>query len=389
MSPSVKTTGVFLSVGTKKGLFLLHSDRNRSKWSFSGPFLPGSEIYHAIIDPRTGTLFALVNDPWFGNRVQYSKDMGATWQDSKKSPAFPASGPAYQPLSGTSEKESSFGQALFKLERIWHIEPGPASQPGIMYCGVAPAALFRSSDSGVTWDEIPALTNHPTRAKWGPGAGGMCLHSIIVDPSNPDHISIAISAAGVFSTQDGGKTWDPMNSNLKYILNKFDSKIEKYPQVGQCVHHLVAAAGRNPRFYAQTHWGTYRSDDGAKSWIDITEGLPSDFGMLMAAHPRNPDIAYVAPLGGGELRCPPEGKLRVYRTSNGGKTWEAQVKGLPQQNAFMGMYREGMCMDSLEPAGVYLGTNTGQLYSSANEGETWECITASLPPILSVSASAR
>lgn len=377
---------LILSLGTKKGLFFFQSDKSREKWKLSGPFLPGSEIYHSVIDRRTGRLFALVNDPWFGNRVQYSDDLGVTWHDSKKSPAFPGKA-TLGDVPGLSEAERKGVMELLKLERIWHIEPGPASRPGLMYCGVAPAALFRSTDNGETWEEITALTKHQTRDKWGPGAGGMCLHSIIVDEAKPDHVSIAISAAGVFSTQDAGKTWSPMNSNLKNILAKYDPKIEKYPEVGQCVHHLIAAGGSKSRFYAQTHWGTYRSDDAAKSWTDITEGLPSDFGMVMAANPHDPDTAYVAPLGGGELRCPPDGKLRVYRTRNAGKSWEALTKGLPQKDAFMGMYREGMCSDSLDPAGIYLGTNTGHIYSSIDEGDTWKCVTTLLPPVLSVNAS--
>ena len=377
---------VILSVGTKKGVFLFQSDKKREKWKLSGPFLQGSEIYHTVIDPRNGRLFALVNDPWFGNRVQYSDDLGKNWKDSKKSPAFP--GKATLPdMPAMSEAERNGVMALLKLERIWHIEPGPASRPGLMYCGVAPAALFRSNDNGESWEEITALTNHKTRNKWGPGAGGMCLHSIIIDQAKPDHVSIAISAAGVLATQDGGKTWTPMNKNLKNILAKYDPKIEKYPEVGQCVHHMVAAGGSKTRFYAQTHWGTYRSDDAAKTWVDITEGLPSDFGMVMAAHPSDPDTAYVAPLGGGEMRTPPEGKLRVYRTRNAGKKWEVLTKGLPQKEAFMGMYREGMCTDSLDPAGVYLSTNTGQFYASVDEGDTWKSVTTLMPPILSVNAT--
>ncbi len=198
---------------------------------------------------------------------------------------------------------------------------------------------------------------------------------------------VAISAAGVFRTEDGGRSWQPLNSGLKNILAKYEPNAELYPEVGQCVHHMVPAAGGGDRLYAQTHWGTYRSDDGAASWIEITEGLPSDFGLMIAAHPREADVAYVLPLQGAEFRCPPGGSLRVFRTADAGRTWQALTRGLPQMGAFMGVYREAMVCDSLTPAGVYFGTNTGQIYASADEGESWRRLTADLPPISSLSAA--
>jgi photosystem II stability/assembly factor-like uncharacterized protein len=248
--------------------------------------------------------------------------------------------------------------------------------------------MFRSGDAGMTWSEVTGISEHPTRGGWGPGAGGLIVHSIVLDPGRPNRMWIAISAAGVFRSDDGGRTWQARNNNLKNILTKYDDKAEKYPPVGQCVHHLVYSAKPN-RLYAQTHWGTFRSNDGAKTWMDITEGLPSDFGMVMAAHPKDPDVAYVVPLGSGEARVPPEGKLRVYRTEGAGKTWKALAKGLPQKGAYMGTYREGMCTDTLDPAGIYFGTNTGQLYASADEGDSWKRLAANLPPITEVSALVR
>lgn len=357
---------VALIVGTKKGVFLLKSDSGRSKWELSGPLLPGNDVNHATFDARSGTLYATANDPWFGPRVSFSADMGESWQEGK---------PRFAEDAGRS------------VERIWRVEPGRASDPDVLYCGADPGCLFRSSDGGRTWEEDVALNNHPTRDRWFPGNGGLITHSIILDPASRARMWVAISAAGVFRTEDSGESWQPANQSLKNVLAKYDPNAETYPEVGQCVHHLVRAAGDGDRLYAQAHWGTYRSDDGAKTWTDITEGLPSDFGMVMAAHPRNPDVAYVLPLVGAEFRCPPEGKLRVYRTSNAGKTWAALSRGLPQEDAFMGTYREGMAVDSLEPAGVYFGTNTGQVYASADEGESWKRITVDLPPVSSISAA--
>jgi photosystem II stability/assembly factor-like uncharacterized protein len=359
---------VVLVVGTKKGLFLLTSDEKREDWALKGPFHTGNDINHATIDPRNGELLVTANNPWFGNRIERSNDLGETWAEG-------AAGPKYAEDDGRS------------VERLWRIEPGRASEPGALYCGADPGCLFRSDDAGLTWTENDALGHHSTRNNWFPGAGGLIVHSIILDPQDSKRMWVAISAAGVFRSEDGGASWTPSNDNLKNVGAKYDPNIPVYTEVGQCVHHLVHAGGTNERLYAQTHWGTYRSDDGAKSWVDITEGLPADFGMVMAAHPHNPDVAYVLPLQGAEFRVPPEGKLRVYRTANAGATWEPLTKGLPQEGAFMGTYREGMATDSLDRAGIYFGTNTGQVYASADEGDSWRLVTANLPPVSSVSAA--
>jgi photosystem II stability/assembly factor-like uncharacterized protein len=358
-------TKVVVTVGTRKGLFLLTSDKDRDKWETHGPFLNGTEVNHATIDERTGKLYATANNSWFGHQVASSPDLGKTWGEGTTAPKFPEGGDR-------------------AVERLWRIEPGRESEPGVLYCGVDPGSLFVSHDSGATWEENVALNTHPTRDGWFPGAGGLIVHSIILDKANLDRMWVAISAAGVFRTDDGGKSWTPQNDHLKNILAKYEPNAELYPPYGQCVHHLTSSAATD-RLYAQTHYGTYRSDDGADTWNDITEGLPSDFGMVMAAHPADPDTAYVVPLQGGEFRCPPEGKLRVYRTTDAGKTWEAMTKGLPQENAYMGTYREAMDTDSLDSAGVYFGTNTGQVYASADNGDTWRNITTDLPPVSSIS----
>lgn len=358
---------VVLSVGTAKGLFLFTSDPARRRWRVRGPMLPGLEINHATIDPRTTTLYATANSPWYGSRLTYSTNLGRSWQE--------ASGPSFPKDSG------------LKLDRIWHIEPGPAAEPKVLFCGVAPAALFRSDDGGKSWEEVDGLTSHPSRPRWEPGAGGLCLHSILIDETNPSRMWVGISAVGVFRTEDGGKSWTALNQGVRA-----EFRPDKYPEFGQCVHDVVFAGGGDgasapQRLYQQNHCGVYRSDDGAGSWKEITEGLPSDFGFPIAAHPRNPDVAYVVPLQGAELRSPPEGKLRVWRTRNAGGSWEPLSNGLPQTRAFMGLYREAFTADAYDPAGLYLGTNTGNLYASTDEGETWRKLTTDLPPVYSLSVT--
>lgn len=356
---------VVLVAGTKKGVFLLRSDAGRRDWRLMGPYLKGVDVNHAVIDPRSGRLFATNNDPWFGNRISCSDDLGETWQDNELPPKF-AEG------SGNA------------VEKLWRVEPGLTSQPGVLWCGLGPAALFQSHDNGLTWQENNGLSTHPTRHLWNPGNGGLIAHSIVINRRNPDRVWVAISAAGVLRSDDGGASWQVKNHNLRDVMAKYDPQAQMYPEVGQCVHHLVHAAGNGDRLYAQSHWGTYRSDDGGDHWTEITEGLPSDFGLVMAAHPHDPDTAYVLPLEGGEFRCPPEGRLRVYRTRDAGKTWQALTEGLPQDSAFMGTYREAMCTDSFDPAGIYFGTNTGQVYVSADEGGHWRRICSDLPPVSSL-----
>jgi hypothetical protein len=347
--------------GTRKGLFIAQS-RDRRNWHMSGPFLKGKDINHAAYDGRNGKIYATSNDAWFGSEFVWSDDLGKKWHSAKTNPSF----------------DSKSG---YKLERLWHIEPGPESEPKVVYLGVAPAALFKSNDLGKNWKEVTSLTKHSTRPRWHPGAGGLCLHSITFDPSNPKRFFVGISAVGVFRTEDGGKNWVTANRGTRAEFMPV-----KYPEFGQCVHKLLAAPSSPLLLFQQNHCGMYRSADAGVAWQEISKGLPSDFGFPLAIHPRKPEFIYVIPLQGAEFRCPPQGKLAVYRSVNGGKTWKALARGLPQKRAFCSVYREGMSMDQGNPAGVYFGTNTGKIFASRNEGDSWFLLADNLPPVVSVSA---
>lgn len=345
---------MLLLVGTKKGLLIFRST-DREHWERLGPFIKGKEVHHAIRDPRSGRILAAANDAWFGSEIVHSDDLGATWTSAVRSPSFPeASG--------------------LKLDKIWHLEAGRPSEPGVLYAGVAPAALFRSADEGATWDEVTALSQHPTRDRWHPGAGGLCLHSIQLDPVNPQRMFVGISAVGVFRTEDNGATWHTANRGTRAEFMP-----DKFPEFGQCVHKLLLAA--DGVLFQQNHCGVYRSGDGGGSWDEITAGLPSDFGFPLALHPRHPDTAYVLPLQGAEFRCPPEGKMRVFRTRDGGKNWDTLTAGLPQDGVFASVLREAMTNDRAEPAGLYFGTNTGKIFASRDEGDHWSLLADDLPPI--------
>jgi len=353
---------VLLLAGTKKGLFLFTSI-DRASWELSGPFHAGREINHAIHDFRSGLIYATVNDAWFGCEVVRSPDLGKSWLSADRNPAF-------------GEKSD------LKLERIWHIEPGRPSETDVLYAGVAPSALFRSGDGGKTWSEVSTLTAHPTRSRWHPGAGGLCLHSIVLDPENPLRMFVGISAVGVFRSDDAGKSWQLANRGTRAEFLP-----EKLPEFGQCVHKLLLADSSRSLLFQQNHCGVYRSDNAGESWMEITSGLPSDFGFPLAIHPRQPETIYVIPLQGAEFRCPPDGKLRVFRSRNGGESWQALTEGLPQKEAFVGIYREGMSTDSLDPVGIYFGTNTGKIFASNDEGDSWRVLADNLPPIYSISAA--
>lgn len=348
-----------LLIGTKKGLFTFTSN-DRAKWEMKGPFSPGREINHAIYDARTGRIYATSNDAWFGCELVSSPDLGQTWENAKQNPSFPEN-------SG------------LKLERLWHIEPGLANEKNVLYCGVAPAALFRTEDGGQTWSEMTGLSQHPSRPKWHPGAGGLCLHSIVLDPTRPGRIYLGISAAGVFRSDDGGATWKHANRGTRAEFMP-----DKYPEFGQCVHKLLLADAKSSLLFQQNHCGMYRTNDGGETWTEITKGLPSDFGFPLAIHPRKPETIFVLPLKGAEFRCPPANKLRVFRSKNGGNDWEPLDNGLPHADSFMSAYREGMATDTNDPAGVYFGTNTGKVFGSSNEGDSWQLVADNLPPVYSV-----
>ena len=355
-------TRVAVLVGTKKGAFVVESDAARRRWQVHGS-MPGQNVMHMNFDPRTGILFAAGGDSWFGSWVHRSKEYGRTWEEPVAGPAFPA--------------ES--GQ---KLEKIWHVEPGRPNERGVVYAGVEPAALFKSTDDGQTWQLNDALFNHPTKKEWQPGAGGLTLHTVNLDARDPKKMGIAISAAGYFRTEDGGASWQTSNKGLR--ANFMPDQPPVYPEYGQCVHHVVQAAGKPERLYMQNHCGMYRSDDGGASWNEITGDLPSDWGLPITAHPHDPDTAYVCPGQSGYLHWFPKERMGVYRTRDKGATWQRLSKGLPQRHAYLNVLREGMATDALSPAGVYVGANTGQLYYSADEGDSWRMMPALFPGINSV-----
>ena len=344
-----------LLVGTRKGLFLLRGDESRAEWKLEGPLLPGWEVFHAIRDPRDGALYVAANNWVYGATVQRSDDLGATWERSE----------------GLGLPEDS----ELKLEKSWHVEPG---RDGELYFGAAPGVLFRSDDRGATWEVNRGLLEHPTRERWQPGAGGMCCHSIQLDPSDPNRLYVAISAAGSFRSDDGGETWTPINKDVAA-----DFMPEKYPEVGQCVHKLLLHPGRPERLWQQNHCGVYRSDDRGDTWERLDgNGLPSDFGFGLALDPADPDTAFVIPEISGEQRVTPDGRLGVYRTQDAGASWELVSDGLPEPS-WTGVLREGMSFDA---ESVYVGTQSGSVFAIAG-GSRWVEAASHLPHVLSVEAA--
>jgi photosystem II stability/assembly factor-like uncharacterized protein len=352
------TNKVLILVGTKKGAFVLESDAARKSWELRGPYCETWPMNHVIPDPATGTILAGGGSEWFGPAVWKSSDLGATWTHS-------SAGLAY-----------SEGEAPIKA--VWSLARSGAS----LYAGVDPAGLFRSDDDGETWSHLGGLRNHPSRPHWNPGGAGLILHSLLPHPDDGKRLWVGISAAGVFHTADGGETWETRNQGTRADFMPED---QRYPEFGQCVHCLVMAPGMPDRLYQQNHCGMYRSDDGGRQWASIEAGLPSSFGFPAAAHPRDPSTLYLLPLNGDSAgRYVPEGKAAVWRTRDGGETWEDLRDGLPQGNTYFGVLRQAMATDRLEPAGVYFGTSTGSLYASADEGDSWSCVAQHLPTVLSV-----
>jgi photosystem II stability/assembly factor-like uncharacterized protein len=380
-------------VGTRKGAFVLTADGKREKWDVSGPHFAGWEMYHIKGSPADpNRIYASQTSGWFGQLIQRSDDGGKTWHQPGTPAGQPAeAGPpksesnkfAYDTSSGSGKPLTTHQfydgtQHPWEFKRVWHLEPS-ITDPDAVYAGVEDAALFRSSDGAQNWQELPGLRGHGTGPAWQPGAGGMCLHTIILDPSNPERIYIAISAAGAFRTDDGGKSWKPINKGLysKYIPNPT-------AEVGHCVHHIAMNPSRPGVLFMQKHWDVMRSDDAGDSWQKISGNLPTDFGFVIDIHSHEPETVYVVPIKSDSEHYVHEGKLRVFRSRSGGNEWEALTKGLPQSNCYVNVLRDAMAVDSLDECGVYFGTSGGQVYASADAGDSWNPIVRDLPAVLSV-----
>lgn len=356
---------VLLLAGTMKGAFLLRSDKARQNWDVGGPYFPGRAIYAMTYDNRNGRnrLWAAVNSSYWGSYLSSSDDFGKRWTEPE--------------TYGVKFPEGSDAS----VKQIWQIAMGHPDEPETLYCGVEPAALFKSTDAGESWSLVQGLYDHPHRPQWMPGGGGLCLHTILPDPSNAKRLHVAISTGGVYRTDDGGENWVSRNVGVRA---QFLPPDQQYPEFGQCVHKIVSHPSNPQRMFLQNHWGLYKSEDGADSWIDIANGVPSDFGFAMEVDPHDAQSAYIIPLESDEFRCTPEGKLRVYRTRNAGESWEALSNGLPQENALETVLRDGLSADSLQPTGIYFGTRNGKLFGSKDAGESWTAIVESLPAIVCV-----
>jgi photosystem II stability/assembly factor-like uncharacterized protein len=379
-------------VGTRKGAFILTSDGKRERWDVSGPYFAGWEIYHMKGSPaEPNRIFASQTSGWFGQIIQRSDDGGKTWETpgGEKMPK-PGELPAGSSNKFVYDVSAETGKPLtthqwydgtqhpWEFKRVWHLEPS-LTDPNTVYAGVEDAALFKSTNGAQTWQEVPGLRGHGTGPKWSPGAGGMGLHTILIDPKNPQRMYIAISAAGAFRTDDGGKTWKPINKGLKsnYIPNP-------EAEIGHCVHRIALHKSRPDVVFMQKHWDVMRTDNAGDQWREVSGNLPTDFGFAIDVHAHEPETIYVVPIKSDSEHFPPEGKLRVYRSRTGGSEWEALTKGLPQSNCYVNVLRDAMAVDSLDSCGVYFGTTGGQVYASADAGDSWTAIVRDLPTVLSV-----
>jgi hypothetical protein len=364
-------SGVRLLVGTRKGAFVLTSDGKRRSWNVAGPHFAGWEIYHLKGSPADqNRLYASQSSGWFGQQIQRSDDGGVTWAPVNNEFTYDGVPGTHQWYDGTAHP--------WEFKRVWHLEPS-RTDPNLVYAGVEDAALFVTTDGGQCWQELPGLRGHASGPNWQPGAGGMCLHTILPHPTDPKRLFIAISAAGAFRTDDGGVTWRPINKGLhsQYIP-------EPTAEVGHCVHRIALHPSRPDVLFMQKHWDVMRSDDAGDSWREVSGNLPSDFGFPIDVHAHEPNTIYVVPIKSDSEHYPPDGKLRVYRSRTGGDEWEALTKGLPQEHCYVNVLRDAMSVDALEPCGVYFGTTGGQVYGSSDAGDTWTPIVRDLPAVLSV-----
>jgi photosystem II stability/assembly factor-like uncharacterized protein len=377
---------VRLLVGSKKGAFVLNSDGKRQNWEVNGPFFAGWEMYHlkgSPVDPNR--IYASQTSGWFGQIIQRSDDGGKTWDvPGGASPPSPDGMPAGQSNKFVYEGEVGTHkwydgtQHPWEFKRIWHLEPS-LTDPDTVYAGAEDAAIFKSVDGGNTWNELASLRQAKGHL-WQPGAGGMAVHTILLDPKNPNRIFIAISAAGAFRTDDGGKTWRPINRGLKSQYELADPDAE----VGHCVHRIALHPSRPDVLFMQKHWDVLRTDNAGDQWREVSGNLPTDFGFPIDVHAHEPETIYVVPIKSDSEHFPPDGKLRVYRSRTGGNDWEALTKGLPQKDCYVNVLRDAMAVDSLEPCGVYFGTTGGQVYASADSGNSWNPVVRDLPAVLSV-----
>ena len=364
-------SGVRVLVGTKKGAFTLESDGKREKWQVNGPHFGGWEIYHLKGSPADpNRLYASQSSGWFGQLIQRSSDGGKTWAPVGNKFTYDGVPGTHQWYDGTPHP--------WEFKRVWHLEPS-LTNPDHVYAGVEDAAMFQTTDGGQNWSELPGLRGHGSGATWSPGAGGLGLHTILLDPSNPKRMFIAISAAGAFRTDDGGASWKPINQGLhsQYIP---DPKAE----TGHCVHRIAMHKSRPETLYMQKHWDVLRTDNAGDSWQEVSGNLPTDFGFVIDVHAHEPETIYVVPIKSDSEHFPPDGKLRVYRSRSGGNEWEALTRGLPQQDCYVNVLRDAMAIDSMDSCGVYFGTTGGQVYASTDGGDNWSAIVRDLPAVLSV-----
>jgi photosystem II stability/assembly factor-like uncharacterized protein len=363
--------GVRVLVGTRKGAFILSSDGTRRTWDVSGPHFAGWEIYHlkgSPVDPSR--IYCSQGSGWFGQLMQRSNDGGKTWDPVDNKFQYDGVPGTHQWYDGTPHP--------WEFKRVWHVEPS-LTDPDTVYAGIEDAALFRTTDGGASWHELSGLRKHGSGPHWQPGAGGLCLHTILLDPSNPQRIVIAISAAGAFRSDDGGATWKPINKGLVS-----DGIPNPEAEVGHCVHHIARHASRPHVLFMQKHWHIMRSADAGDSWTKVSGNLPTDFGFVIDVHAHEPETIYVVPIKSDSEHFPLDGKLRVYRSRSGGNDWQELGKGLPEKDCYVNVLRDAMAVDTLDECGIYFGTTGGQVYVSPDGGDSWRPIVHDLPPVLSI-----